>query len=83
MAKLIQDQYTEISYISLSLVPKAIYRFKAIPIKILRAFFHRYRLNNFKMCKETQKSLNSQNNLDKATTELGESGALTLDYTTK
>ena len=35
------------------------------------------------MCKETQKSLNSQNNLDKATTELGESGALTFDYTTK
>ena len=70
-------------FVTMAKLPKAVHRFRAIPIKILRAFFHRYRLNNFKMCKETQKSLNSQNNLDKATTELGESGALTLDYTTK
>ena len=62
------------------MLPKAIYRFKAIPIKILRASFHTYRLHNFKMCEETQKSPNSQNNLEKGTTKLGDSGALTLDY---
>ena len=45
---------------------KAIYRFKAISIKIPMAFFfHRTRTNNPKICMEPQKTSNSQSKLEK------------------
>ena len=42
-----------------NLLPKAIYRFTNISIKILMAFFIKYRTSNPKV------SVNSQNNLEK------------------
>jgi len=49
----------------MTILSKTIYRFSAIPVKLPMAFFHRIKTKNFTICKETQKTLNSQSNLEK------------------
>ena len=54
-----RNQYSENEYTT-----QTIYRFNAIPIKLPMVFF-RARTNNFTICMEIQKTLNSQSNLEK------------------
>ena len=48
----------------MTILPKAIYRFNAIPIKRRMAFFTELE-QKFLICMETQKTPNSQSNLEK------------------
>ena len=53
------------------------------PFQTTNGIFHRTKTKKFTICMETQKTPNSQSNLDKEKTELEESGSRTSDYTTK
>ena len=49
-----------INIVKMTILPKAIYSFNVIPIKLPMAFFPELEEKNLKICMETQKTLNSQ-----------------------
>ena len=54
-----------INIVKMTVLPKAIYRFNAIPIKLPMAIFMELEQKNLKICMETQKTPNSQSILGK------------------
>ena len=69
----------EINTVKMSVLPKAIYRFNAIPTN---SIFQRTRTNNFTICMETQKNHEWPKQSGERK-ELEESTCLTSGYTTK
>ena len=64
-----------INIVKMTILPKAIYRFNAIPIK-LPDTFHRIRAKNYTICMETQKTRKSRGSLR----EKNRAGGIRLYY---
>ena len=73
-----KNQYSENEYTTQSKL-----QIQCNPYQATNSIFQRTRTNNFTMCMEIQKTLNSQSNLEKEKWNLEESTCLTSGYTTK